>query len=226
MMILLNNISWMGWNVILALIPPIFGWLLFITRQKVLKVVFALIWFLFLPNTLYLITDLPHIIWQWHRIHHAGQIVLALQYITLVLVGLVTFLLALYPVEKELLRSSWLKKKSLVPLFIVMINFFIGLITFLLALYPVEKALLRSSWLKKKSLVSLFIIMTNFLLGLGIVLGRVQRINSWDVIVDIPKVIVASLSIFNSLELILFVLFFGIFANVYYFVWRKSFQMS
>jgi uncharacterized membrane protein len=187
MMILLNNISWMGWNVILALIPPIFGWLLFITRQKVLKVIFALIWFLFLPNTLYLITDLPHIVWQWHHMHHAGQIALALQYITLVL---------------------------------------IGLITFLLALYPVEKALLRSSWLKKKSLVSLFIIMTNFFLGLGIVLGRVQRINSWDVIVDIPKVIVASLSIFNSLELILFVLFFGIFANVYYFVWRKSFQMS
>ena len=186
MMILLNNISWMGWNVILALIPPIFGWLLFITRQKVLKVIFALIWFLFLPNTLYLITDLPHIIWQWHQMHHAGQIVLALQYITLVL---------------------------------------IGLITFLLALYPVEKALLRSSWLKKKSLVSLFIIMTNFLLGLGIVLGRVQRINSWDVIVDIPKVIGASLSIFNSLELILFVLFFGVFANVYYFIWRKSFQM-
>src|SRR6059058_756868 len=145
MMILLNNISWMGWNVILALIPPIFGWLLFITRQKVLKVVFALIW-------------------QWHQMHHAGQIVLALQYITLVLVGLVTFLLALYPVEKELLRSSWLKKKSLVPLFIVMINFFIGL---------------------------------------GIVLGRAQRINSWDIVADIPKVISASVSIFTSLELIL-----------------------
>src|SRR2546429_6176605 len=54
MMILLNNISWMGWNVFLALIPPIFGWLLLITRQKVLKVAFALTWFFFLPNTLYL----------------------------------------------------------------------------------------------------------------------------------------------------------------------------
>src|SRR2546429_209599 len=96
----------MGWNVFLALIPPMFGWLLLITRQRILKVAFALIWFFFLPNTLYLITDLPHIIWQWHRMHHAGQIVLALQYITLVLIGLVTFLLALYPVEKALVRSS------------------------------------------------------------------------------------------------------------------------
>src|SRR6266536_1969349 len=147
MMILLNNISWMGWNVFLALIPPIFGWLLLKTRQKVFKVTFALIWFFFLPNTLYLITDLPHIIWQWQRMHHAGQLVLALQYITLVLIGV------------------------------------------------------------------------------GIVLGRVQRVNSWDIVVDIPKVIGASLNIFSSLELILFVLFFGVFANVYYFVCRKSFQV-
>src|SRR5690348_13756185 len=160
MMILLNNVSWMGWNVFLALISPLFGWLVLIVRQKVLKVACALIWFLFLPNTLYLVTDLYHIIWQWHQMHFAGQIALALQYLTLELIGLVTFLLALYPVEKTLLRSSWLKKKSLIPLFIIMTNFFIGL---------------------------------------GIVLGRVQRINSWDVIVDIPKVIGASLSIFNSL---------------------------
>ena len=186
-MILLNNVSWMGWNVFLALISPIFGWLLLITRQKVLKGAFALIWFFFLPNTLYLVTDSPHIIWQWHHMHHAGQIALALQYLILVLIGLVTFLLALYPVEKALLRSSWLKKKSLVPFFIIAMN---------------------------------------FLIGLGIVLGRVQRINSWDIVVDIPKVIGASLSIFNSLELILFVVFFGVFANVYYFVCKKSFEVN
>ena len=184
-MILLNNVSWMGWNVFLALIPPIFGWLLYITRQKVLKVAFALIWFFFLPNTLYLITHLLHIFWQWHRMHHVGQIALALQYFILVFIGLVTFFLALYPVEKALLHSSWLKKKSLVPL---------------------------------------FIIITNFLIGLGIVLGRVQRINSWDILVDIPKVIGASVNIFNSLELILFGLIFGVFANVYYFFCKKSLQ--
>src|SRR6266704_385064 len=127
MMILFSNISLMGWNVFLALIPLIFGWLLLITRQKILKVAFALIWFFFLPNTLYLITDLPHIIWQWHSMHHAGQIVLALQYFTLVLIGLATFILALYPVEKALLLSSWPKKKSLVPVFIIITNFSIGM---------------------------------------------------------------------------------------------------
>jgi uncharacterized membrane protein len=187
MMILLNNVSWMGWNVFLAMIPLIFGWLVLVVRQKVLKVAFALIWFLFLPNTLYLITDLPHAIWQWQRMHMAGQIALALQYLILVLIGLVTFFLALYPVEKTLLRSSWLKNKSLVPLFIILTNFFIGL---------------------------------------GIVLGRVMRINSWDVIVDLSKVISASLSIFTSLELILLVVFFGAFANVCYFIGRKSFKVS
>jgi uncharacterized membrane protein len=181
-MILLNNISWMGWNVFLALIALLCGWLLLRIRQKVLKVAFALIWFIFIPNTLYLITDLPHIIWQWHRMHHAGQIVLTLQYLILVLIGLVTFILAVYPVEKALLRSSWPKKKSLVPVFIIITNFFIGM---------------------------------------GIVLGRVQRINSWDIIFDVPKVIGASISIFTSLELLLLVLFFGLFANFYYFLCRK-----
>jgi uncharacterized membrane protein len=177
----------MGWNVFLALIPPIFGWLVLLVRQKALKVACALIWFLFLPNTLYLITDLPHIIWQWHQMHFAGQIALVLQYLTLVLIGLITFLLALYPVEKTLLGSSWPKNKSLVPLFIIVTNFFIGI---------------------------------------GIVLGRVMRINSWDVIVDISKVISSSVSIFNSRELMLLVVFFGVFANVYYFVWRKTFKVS
>jgi uncharacterized membrane protein len=92
----------------------LFGWLLLITRQKVLKGAFALIWFFFLPNTLYLVTDLLHFIWQWHRMHHAGQLALVLQYLTLVFIGL------------------------------------------------------------------------------GTVLRKVQRINSWDIIVDIPKVICAS----------------------------------
>ena len=185
-MILLSNMSWMGWNVFLALIPLIFGWLLLITRQKILKVAFALIWFFFLPNTLYLLTDLLHIFRQWHQMHYAGQIALALQYFTLVLVGLATFILALYPVEKTLLLSSWPKKKSLVPL---------------------------------------LIIITNFLIGLGIVLGRIQRINSWDIFVDIPKVIGAFVSIFTSLELIVLALLLGLFANCYYFLCRKSPQV-
>jgi len=187
MMILFSNISWMGWNVFLALIPLIFGWLLLKIRQKILKVAFALIWFFFLPNTLYLLTDLLHIFRQWHHMHYAGQIVLALQYFTLVLVGLATFILALYPVEKILLLSPWPKKKSLVPLLIIITNFFIGL---------------------------------------GIVLGRIQRINSWDIFVDIPKVIGAFISIFTSLELIVLALLFGLFANFYYFLCRKSPQVS
>jgi uncharacterized membrane protein len=124
------------------------------TRQKVLKVVYALIWFFFLPNTLYLITDLLHIFWQWHRMHPVGQMVLALQYITLVLIGLMTFILALYAVEKSLLSSSW------------------------------------------------------------------------DMLVDIPKVVTASINIFSSPELILLGLFFALFANVYYFLCRKSPRVS
>lgn len=178
MKILLYNLSWMGFNILLALIPLIAGWLLIKTQQKVLKVVFALIWFIFLPNTLYILTDLLHIFRQWHRLHYPGQIALALQYTTLELIGITTFILALYPVEKMLLYSRWPKKKALVPLVIIATNFFIGL---------------------------------------GIVLGRVQRINSWDTFIDAPKVLGASLRTLSSGELLLLVLFFGLFANLCYF---------
>ena len=187
MSVLLENMSMIGLNSFLALIPILCGWLMLKTRQTVLQVACALLWFAFLPNTLYLLTDLLHIFSQWHHMHYAGQIVLALQYFTLVLVGLATFILALYPVEKILLLSPWPKKKSLVPLLIIITNFFIGL---------------------------------------GIVLGRIQRINSWDIFVDIPKVIGAFISIFTSLELIVLALLFGLFANFYYFLCRKSPQVS
>ncbi|WP_088225257.1 DUF1361 domain-containing protein [Desulfosporosinus sp. FKB] len=39
-------------------------------RQRVLKIIFGLIWLLFLPNTAYLFTDLAHIIYQWDTIRH------------------------------------------------------------------------------------------------------------------------------------------------------------
>lgn len=183
MKILLYNLSWMGFNILLALIPLMSGWLLVKTQQRFLKVAFALIWFIFLPNTLYIFTDIFHIFRQWHHLHYPGQIVLALQYITLELIGFTTFILALYPVEKILLHSRWIKKKTLVPLMIITINFFIAL---------------------------------------GIVLGRVQRINSWDIFIDAPKVLDASLRTFSSGELLLLVLFFGLFANLCYFLFRKA----
>jgi uncharacterized membrane protein len=182
MNVILDNISSMGFHTFLAIIPILFGWLILKTRQKFLKVAFAIIWLSFLPNTLYIFTDLHYVPGQWNTISYFGKIVLALQYIVYEIIGFSSFILALYPLEKMLLISQWRKKKCL---------------------------------------LSLCLIAVNFLIGFGIVLGRIQRINSWDIFINAPKVINASLQILSSSELMLLVLLFGLFANLFYFLFRN-----
>src|SRR6266496_778131 len=165
MNVLLDNMSMIGLNSFLALTPLLFGWLMVKTRQKFLQLAFALLWFFFLPNTLYTLTDLRYLPEQWHSVHSSGKIALALQYL-------------LYEM--------------------------LGVSSFLLALYLLEKLLVRSHWRKKQVVLAVCLIVVNFCIGFGIVLGRVQRLNSWDI----------------------FVVLFGGFANGFYFVWRKCWGIS
>ena len=182
MRVLLENMSMIGLNSFLALIPLLCGWLMVKTRQKWLQLALALLWFFFLPNTLYILTDLRYLPEQWHQVHAAGKVAVAFQYLLYELLGVGCFLLALSALEKLLLRSRWRKKHVVLTVCLIVVNFCIGL---------------------------------------GIVLGRVQRLNSWDIFIDAPKVIAASFQILSSFELLLFVVLFGIFANGVYFVFRK-----
>src|SRR6266699_6177820 len=187
MSVLLDNMSMMGLNSFLALIPLLFGWLMVKTRQPLLQVAFALLWFSFLPNTLYILTDLRYLPEQWTAMHHFGKIALAVQYLMYELFGVSSFLLALYPLEKLLVRSHWRKKQVVLTVCLIVVNFCIGF---------------------------------------GIVLGRVQRLNSWDIFVNVPNVIQESFQLVSSVELMLLVVLFGVFANGFYFVWRTCWAIS
>jgi uncharacterized membrane protein len=182
MNVLFDNMSMIGLNSFLSLIPIFGGWLMLKTRPKFLQVAFTLIWFSFLPNTLYILTDLRYLPEQWNAMSNVGKLGLAVQYSMYELIGLSSFLLALYPLEKTLLLSRWRENKVLLPFLLIAVNFFIGF---------------------------------------GIVLGRVQRLNSWDIFIDAPKVMYASFQIVSSLELLLSVVFFGVVANALYFLFRK-----
>jgi uncharacterized membrane protein len=182
MHVLRENIPMIGVNSVLALIPLFCGWLMGKTRQKVLQLVLVSLWFFFLPNTLYILTDMRYLPEQWHRVHAAAKLALALQYLLYDLLGVACFLLALSAFEKLFLRSRWRKNHVILIVCLIIINFCIGL---------------------------------------GIVLGRVQRLNSWDIFVDAPTVIAAALHNLSSLRLLLFVLLFGIFSNAVYFVFRR-----
>jgi len=52
---------WLVWNVFLAMLPPLFAWVFMHCRIKGLRLMLAALWFLFLPNAPYLVTDLIHL---------------------------------------------------------------------------------------------------------------------------------------------------------------------
>jgi uncharacterized membrane protein len=187
MNVLLDNLSMIGVNSLLALIPIPCGWLMLKTRQKLLRLAFALLWFSFLPNTLYILTDLRYLPEQWGDMSSVGKLGLAVQYSIYELLGVSSFLLALYLLENTLMRSRWREHKVVLAFLFITVNFF---------------------------------------MGFGMVLGRVQRLNSWDLFLDAPKVIAASFQIVSSSELLLLVMLFGVVANALYFVFRTSRGLS
>jgi uncharacterized membrane protein len=97
----------------------------------------------------------------------------------------------------------------------------VGLLTFIVALYPFER-LLRKGKNNRKSWHAGIIIGLNFLVGLGIVLGRVHRLNSWDFVVEIDTVISSIIETLTTPHLLLLVLLFGIFSNFTYFLFKDQ----
>lgn len=169
----------MTFNILLAIIPVAAGWLFYIEKGKFLKCLYGLVWFFFLPNTIYLFTDLIHFFDDWVRVSGFTKIFVTLQYLLLILTGFITFVLAFYPFEKIIRQSPWRRKR-----------------------------------LRILSLL-------NFLIGFGIVLGRIERINSWDIITAPQKVLQAVVNIFNSAEATFLVILFGLFANFFYLLFKE-----
>lgn len=173
----------MSFNIFLAVIPVIFGWLMYLSRNRLLRYVYGLLWILFLPNSIYLFTDITNLIRQWGRVVDPVKLVFVFQYCVLVALGLLTYILALYPFERHLQKSRGFKKK-----------------------YSPEKV----------------IIVLNFIIGFGLTLGRVERVNSWEVFTQPQNVITAGFNILFSPELLVLTLLFGLFGNLLYFSARTQ----
>lgn len=165
----------MSFNVILAFVPVVFGRLMFSSKNIYLKILFGFVWFFFLPNTIYLLTDIIHFSEDAQKItglYLAADLVL---YILLFIIGIFTFILAIDPFEKTIFGN------------------------------------------KKRSKFNLaFIYAINFLVGFGLVLGRVHRINSWEVVTNTGKVVKYSLETVSSWELMIFVILFALMCHVVY----------
>ncbi len=178
-----ENFSWMIYNSLLALIPVFLGWLVYSIKHPKLKILLFIAWLAFIPNTIYVFTDILHLIKDIRYVNFLGAVIILLQYSALFLAGFATYIMALYPIEKTLKK---IYKKS------------------------------------KKNNVTQLIIGINFLIGFGIVLGRVYRLNSWDIVFNTASVNHALRHLTMSPEMIILAILFGLFANFLYFLFKDK----
>lgn len=179
MPVLNYNVSWMVYNSFLALLAVGFGYFIFEVENKIIRFIIGICWFLFLPNTIYIFTDLMHLIEQWYYTQGIFHFLLLLQYAVFEIIGIVTFLLAFFPIEKIVDSIKILKKNK----------------TFVFIIF-------------------------NLIIAFGMVLGRVERINSWDLFTNPRVVIISGLHVFTSINLLVLTLLFGLICNFIYFLSR------
>lgn len=179
MRIILSNISWMSFNILLALVAVLFGWLIKRTRWTLLQIVYSIVWIIFLPNTLYLLTDIVHFFQNMQRVEGMSKIIVVFQYLLLLLLGIITYFAAVYPAERVAVE----KMKWNHVLFILLIN---GLVSF------------------------------------GIVLGRVERTNSWYIVTNPARILHDSMQLLTSLNLVFLILFFTLLSTLLYLSFRAN----
>lgn len=181
--VLLFNSFWMIYNLSLGMIALSSGWLVVKTSILPIRAMLAVIWLLFVPNTLYILTDIIHVSRQWGLVGDAIKILLTFQYAFFIFLGIVLFVVGLFPFEQ---------------LFVKLIS-------------------------KRRSAVVAGIVVMNFIIAFGVAMGRIEGVNSWEVFIDTKKVFEAAISIANSLEAMMLVVFFGIFGNIIYFCLKRDF---
>jgi uncharacterized membrane protein len=174
------NLSWMTYNLYLAVLPVIFAWFLFKMPNKFFTAIVGFLWLLYLPNTVYVFTDLHHLVEQWPGVNAIGKAILILQYTILEVIGLICFLIAFYPLEK-ILKQYRLAEKQII--------------------YSV--------------------VMMNFLIGFALVVGKFERVNSWDVLLNPMFVVTSTIQVLSSYQMVGLIILFSLFSNFFYFLFRE-----
>lgn len=172
--IVYENFSWMIYNILLALISVILARVFYKLKTPFMKIVLFTAWLFFVPNTIYLFTDVLHFMDQINEVDYFGAVVLTMQYVFLFAVGFLTYIYSLYPIEKKLKLPTFAMS---------------GI---------------------------------NFLIGFGVLLGRVYRLNSWDIIADTQRVFDTIFEATSSPKIVMLFILLGLFANFTYFLFRKN----
>jgi uncharacterized membrane protein len=154
---LVGNVDWMGWNLVLALIPLGLARFLFGHRPRPVWLLWTggAVFVAFLPNAPYVLTDILHVPDDMALTHDSPWLAAAVlaQYACLIGVGFVSYVLSLVRLER------WLAEHGLSRGAVLGID---------LSLHA--------------------------LCAVGILLGRVFRFNSWDVVTE-PHALVDVLTV-------------------------------
>ncbi len=84
----------MCWNLFLALVSLKLGFIFSDTKKTSLKILLAFMWLLFVPNTIYIVTDLIHFPYQWSVLIGLDRFVLLLQYLLFIPLGILTYIMS------------------------------------------------------------------------------------------------------------------------------------
>lgn len=127
--VFLQNTNYLLFNTFLALIAVWFGLLMLKPFPNYVRFLCGFIWLIFLPNTIYLLTDLTHLPEDWPKVDGIFKIILMLQFSFFAIVGIITFILAVYffQILLEGKSSSRRKNIKLTSLILISIlNFLVG----------------------------------------------------------------------------------------------------
>lgn len=185
MSIILFDIQWMSINIFLALLGVLFGYIFFRIRNIFLKVLFFVLWILFLPNTIYLLTDLQYLPDQLPHANIAEGIILLYLYIQLIVIGIVTFIVGFKPIEEYI-----------------------------------------TVFFRNRVFSTFLIIICNSIIAFAMVMGKIQRTNSWHVFTNPTGVIKDSITTLSSFNSIILTLLFTIIVNIIYFYFRYKINLS
>lgn len=120
--VFLNNFTFIWINSVLALVAILFGWLMSKADSIFAKLWTGFLWLIFLPNTIYILTDITHLFEDWPKVDDLFKFILILQYSLFAIFGIITFVISVYFFQK-LMKG---KSKTLNFSAICILNFVVG----------------------------------------------------------------------------------------------------
>lgn len=198
------NVAYMIWNLFLAWIPLMIIIVIMLIKRrrsknillKFMEILLWILWLLFYPNSPYIITDFIHINPKEFIIQNPNYIQ--------------------YSDQHRIIFNSDLK--IWIHFMNICVGVWLGYTSGFLSLYLGQKIVGEKN---NKAIGWIFVLIVNVLSGFAIYLGRFDRWNSWDIIIEPENIISIAVSSFN----ITAVQFTMLFAIAYFILYIINFVL-